>query len=93
MAAAVLVDVGPCAVTERVAPRAQFREIGDKALANGVRNPSGLAQELVELAVELMHSVELRLPQPRVPFDGGVMVAPIHERHRLFESGDVGETG
>ena len=39
MAAAVLVDVEPCAVAERVALRAKLPEVGDKALANGVRNP------------------------------------------------------
>ena len=37
MATAVLVDVEPCAVAQRIAPRAKFREVGKKALANGVR--------------------------------------------------------
>ena len=93
MAAADLVDVEPCAVAERVAPRAQFREVGGKALANGVWNPPGLPQEPVELAGEPFHGVEPGPPQPLGPFDGGLPVASANEGHRLFESGDMGEAG
>ena len=51
-AAAVLVDVEPCPVTEGVAPRKKLPEVGDEALADCVRNAPGLTQELVELAGE-----------------------------------------